>query len=90
MRLRAKVRVASAISWWIFPMRSMRVPSPDLGGVAEFYDVLGSDGFRAFLAELTDAFDSGSDPAAFWAQWIDVVVELTPPELDPTEIVEPS
>jgi len=31
--------------------------------------------FRAFQAEVTEAFETKSDPGAFWAKWIDVVVE---------------
>ena len=38
----------------------------DQGGVAEFFELL----------------ETGSDPGAFWAKWIDVVVERTPPEDD--------
>jgi len=53
------------------------IRSPDLCGVAEFHDLLGSDAFRAFLAEVTDAIDSGSNPSEFWARWIDVVVKQT-------------
>jgi len=34
-------------------------------------------------AELVDALESGSDPCAFWAKWIDVVIEREPaPETD--------
>jgi hypothetical protein len=47
------------------------------GGIAEFHVLLGGDGIRAFLAEVIDAIESGRDPGAFWAKWIDVVVERT-------------
>jgi len=57
--------------------------SPDLRGVAGFHELLGGDGFREFLAEVTDTIESGSDPCAFWAKWLDVVIEREPaPETD--------
>jgi len=30
------------------------------------------------VAELVESLEGGSDPDAFWAKWIDVVVERTP------------
>jgi hypothetical protein len=33
-----------------------------------------------------ETLEMGSDPGAFWAKWIDVVVERTPPKSnEPTE-----
>jgi hypothetical protein len=32
-----------------------------------------------------EALETGSDPGAFWAKWIDVVVERNPPEADEPE-----
>jgi hypothetical protein len=49
------------------------------GQSAEFHELLGKDDLSTFLAEVTDAFETGSHPAALWAKWIDVVVERTPP-----------
>jgi len=60
-------------------MRSKKIQNPDLGSVAEFHDLLGGDDFRSFLAEVTDAFEAGSDPGALWAKWIAVICERTPP-----------
>ena len=54
----------------------------DQGGVAEFFDLLGPEQFAAYQAELVEALETGSDPGLFWAKWIDVVVERTPPETD--------
>jgi hypothetical protein len=44
--------------------------------------LLGQEHFGTYLAELVEALETGSDPGAFWAKWIDVVVERTPPETD--------
>ena len=44
--------------------------NPDLGGISDFHDLLGRDDFRAFLAEVTDAFEVGSDPGVLWAKWL--------------------
>ena len=46
----------------------MRSTRSDLGSVAEFHDLLGGDDFCAFLAEVTDAVETG-DPGAFSAKW---------------------
>jgi hypothetical protein len=46
--------------------------------VAEFSDLLGPEHFGAFLAKIVRTLESGGDPGAFWARWIDVVVERTP------------
>ena len=54
---------------------------PDLGGVSEFHGLLGGDRFGEFLSELTEALESGRDPGAFWAKWIEVVVERTAPSI---------
>jgi hypothetical protein len=35
--------------------------------------------FNTYLAELVETLERGSAPGAFWAKWIDVVVERTPP-----------
>jgi hypothetical protein len=77
-RLRAKVGAAR--------FRDLVVDLPDAlgvilgwGGIAEFQALVGGDGLRAFLAEVSDAIESGRDPGAFWAKWIDAVVERTPP-----------
>jgi len=51
----------------------------DPGGVAEFFVLLGPEHFAAYQAGLVEALEAGSDPGAFWAKWIDVVVERTPP-----------
>ncbi len=58
------------------------IRSPDQRGVAEFHELLGGDDFRAFLAELTEALETGSEPGAFWAKWIEVVVERTEPAVE--------
>jgi hypothetical protein len=39
------------------------IRSPDQRGVAEFPLLLGSDDFRVFLSELTQALETRSDPA---------------------------
>jgi hypothetical protein len=52
----------------------------DQGGVAELFELLGPELFAAYQAELVEALETGSDPGAFWAKWIEVVVERTPPE----------
>jgi len=38
--------------------------------------------FAAYQAELVETLETGSDPGAFWAKWIDVVVERTSPKDD--------
>jgi len=58
------------------------IGSSDQGGVAEFFDLLGPELFARYQAELGETLETGSDPGAFWAKWIDVVVEGTPPEHD--------
>lgn len=58
------------------------VQNPDLGGLAEFHDLLGGHEFREFVDEVANAFETGGHPGALWAKWIDVVVERTPPEVD--------
>ena len=35
-----------------------------------------------YQAELVETLETRKDPGAFWAKWIDVVVERTPPETD--------
>ena len=42
--------------------------------------LLGPEQFSTYLAELVESPEAGSDPGAFWAKWIDVVIERTPPE----------
>ena len=49
--------------------------------MAEFSDLLGPQHFGSFLAEIVNTLESRRDPGAFWAKWIDVVVERTPPRL---------
>jgi len=44
------------------------IRSPEHRGVAGFQLLLGGDDFRTFLAVLTEALESGSDPDAFWAR----------------------
>ena len=50
--------------------------------MAEFSELLGPELFGAYQAELMETLETGSDPGAFWAKWIDIVVERTPPETD--------
>lgn len=47
----------------MIPMGSRRFVTPR--GVAELHELLAGDDFRAFLAELTEALESGSDPGTF-------------------------
>ena len=54
------------------------IGSNDQRGVAEFFVLLGPEQFSTYLAELVEALETGNDPGAFWAKWIDVVVERTP------------
>jgi hypothetical protein len=54
--------------------RELEIRSPDQRGVAEFHELLGGDDFRAFLSDLTEALETGSEPSAFWARWVDVVI----------------
>jgi hypothetical protein len=49
-----------------------------LGAIAEFHDLLGGDDFRAFLAEVTDALETGRNPGVLWAKWIEVLCERRP------------
>jgi len=60
----------------------------DPGGVADFYDLLNCDDFRDFMAKLTDVLETGSNRCGFWAKWIEAILERTPPELDPNQVVE--
>ena len=55
------------------------IGSSDQRGVAEFFVLLGPERFEEYVAEMVEALETGSDPGAFWAKWIDVVVERTPP-----------
>jgi hypothetical protein len=61
------------------------IGSSDQGGLAEFFELLGPDHFVPYLAELTEALETGSGPGGFWAKWINVVVERTPSEADEPE-----
>ncbi|HTF34943.1 MAG TPA: hypothetical protein VK714_14765 [Myxococcota bacterium] len=64
------------------PSTVENIGSSDQRGLAEFFVLLGLEHFGTFLAELVEALETGSDPGAFWAKWIDVVVERTLPEVD--------
>jgi hypothetical protein len=52
--------------------------SDDGQGVADFSGLLGPEQFVAFLGEIVETLDSGRDPGAFRARWIEVVVERMP------------
>jgi hypothetical protein len=68
-QLRAKVGAARFRDLMVdLPDALDEVGSPALGAVGEFHDWLGDDDFRAFLAEVTDALENGSDPGALWAK----------------------
>jgi hypothetical protein len=54
------------------------IGSSDQRSVAEFFVLLGPELFATYQAELVQTLETGSDPGAFWAKWIDVVVERTP------------
>jgi len=56
------------------------IGSSDQRSVAEFFVLLGPEQFGTYVAELMEALETGSDPGAFWAKWIDVVVARTMPE----------
>jgi hypothetical protein len=58
------------------------IGSSDQRGAAEFFVLLGPEHFATYQAELVETLETGSDPGAFWAKWIDVVVERTSPEDD--------
>jgi hypothetical protein len=45
----------------------------------QFLDFLGLEQYAAYLTEIVETIESGGDPGEFWAKWIDVVVERTPP-----------
>jgi hypothetical protein len=60
------------------PSTVENIGSSDQRGVAEFFVLLGPERFGAYLAELVETLEMGSDPGAFWAKWIGVVVERTP------------
>jgi hypothetical protein len=82
-RLRAKVGAIRFRDLIVdLPDALEEIRSPDQRAVTEFYVFLGDDAFRAFLAEITDALETGNDPGTLWARWIDVVVERTPPKID--------
>jgi hypothetical protein len=49
---------------------------------AEFLDLLGPEQYGEYLTEIVETLESGRDPGAFWAKWIEVVVERTPPPID--------
>ena len=61
------------------------IGSSDQRGVAEFFVLLGPEHFATYLAELVEALETGSDPGAFWAKWIDVVCERTRTKADGPE-----
>jgi hypothetical protein len=58
------------------------IGSSDQRSVAEFFVLLGPELFARYQADLVEALETGSDPGAFWAKWIDVVVERKSPEID--------
>jgi hypothetical protein len=64
------------------PSTIENIGSSDQRGMPEFFVLLGPEHFETCVVELVEALETGSDPAAFWARWIDVVVERTPPETD--------
>ena len=51
----------------------------------EFFARLWPEHFGTYLAELVEALETGSDPGAFWAKWIDVVCESTKTKADGPE-----
>jgi len=64
------------------PSTIENIGSSDQGGVAEFFVLLGPERFEEYVAEMVETLETGSDPGAFWAKWIDVVVERTLPGAD--------
>ena len=65
------------------PQRSIEtIGSSDQGGLAEFFPLLGPELFATYQAELVETLETGSDPGAFWAKWIDVVCERTRTKAD--------
>ena len=48
----------------------MKLVAPNLRAVAQFHDLLCGGDFHDFLAEVTDAFEVGSDPGVLWAKWL--------------------
>jgi hypothetical protein len=46
---------------------------------AEFFHFLGAEQYGEYLTEIVETLESGRDPGTFWAKWIEVVVERTPP-----------
>jgi hypothetical protein len=50
------------------------IGSSDQRGVAEFYVLLGPEHFSTYLGELVETLETKTDPGAFWAKWVDVVV----------------
>jgi hypothetical protein len=64
------------------PSTIENIGSNDQRGLAEFFVLLGPEQCGTYLAELVETLEPGSDPGAFWAKWIEVVVERTPPATD--------
>src|SRR5208337_604105 len=64
------------------PSTIENIGSSDQRGVAEFFVLLGPERFEEYVAEMVETLETGSDPGAFWAKWIEVVLERTPPEAD--------
>ena len=64
-RLRVKVGAARFRDLMVdLPDALEEIPSLDLGGVAEFHALVGSDDFRAFLGEVTEALENKGGPGA--------------------------
>jgi len=61
------------------PTTIENIGSGDQRGVAEFFVLLGLERFDEYVAEMVETLETGRDPGAFWAKWIDVVVERTLP-----------
>ncbi len=77
-RFRSKVGAARFRELMMeLPSTIANIGSSDQRDVAEFFVLLGPESFSTFLTELVEALETGSDPDAFWAKWIEVVVERT-------------
>jgi hypothetical protein len=67
------------------PSTIENIGSSDQRGVAEFFVLLGPERFEEYVAEMMETLETGSDPGAFWAKWIDVVCERTKTRADAPE-----
>jgi len=67
------------------PSTIENIGSSDQRSVADFFVFLGPQLFATYVAELIEALETGSDPGAFWAKWIDVMIERTRTKADGPE-----